>query len=47
MNPIESSSKSQLFSHFARVPKALASPVRLELLEALARVARKARPSED
>jgi rhodanese-related sulfurtransferase/predicted transcriptional regulator len=28
--------KSRLFSHFARVAKALASPVRLELLEALA-----------
>jgi DNA-binding transcriptional ArsR family regulator len=35
MNPIESSSKTQLFSHFARVAKPLASPVRLELLEAL------------
>jgi rhodanese-related sulfurtransferase/DNA-binding transcriptional ArsR family regulator len=29
-------SKNQLFAHFARVAKALASPVRLELLEALA-----------
>ena len=29
-------SKDQLFSHLARVAKALASPVRLELLEALA-----------
>ena len=36
MNAIEPSSKTQLFSHFARVAKALASPVRLELLEALA-----------
>jgi rhodanese-related sulfurtransferase/DNA-binding transcriptional ArsR family regulator len=36
MNAIESSSKTQLFSHFARVAKALASPVRLELIEALA-----------
>jgi DNA-binding transcriptional ArsR family regulator len=36
MNAIESSSKTQLFSHFARGAKALASPVRLELLEALA-----------
>ncbi|AGA33371.1 Transcriptional regulator, ArsR family [Thioalkalivibrio nitratireducens DSM 14787] len=36
MNAIEPSSKTQLFTHFARVAKALASPVRLELLEALA-----------
>ncbi len=36
MNAIQSPLKTQLFSHFARVAKALASPVRLELLEALA-----------
>jgi rhodanese-related sulfurtransferase/DNA-binding transcriptional ArsR family regulator len=36
MNATEPSSKTQLFTHFARVAKALASPVRLELLEALA-----------
>ncbi|WP_025367655.1 ArsR/SmtB family transcription factor [Thioalkalivibrio paradoxus] len=36
MNASESSPKNQLFTHFARVAKALASPVRLELLEALA-----------
>ena len=36
MSAIESSSKTQLFSHLARVAKALASPVRLQLLEALA-----------
>ncbi|TVP83883.1 MAG: ArsR family transcriptional regulator, partial [Thioalkalivibrio sp.] len=36
MNAIQSSLKTQLFTHFARVAKALASPVRLELLEALA-----------
>lgn len=36
MNANGPSSKNQLFTHFARVAKALASPVRLELLEALA-----------
>jgi len=36
MNANGTSPKNQLFSHFARVAKALASPVRLELLEALA-----------
>jgi DNA-binding transcriptional ArsR family regulator/rhodanese-related sulfurtransferase len=36
MNAPTSAPKSQLFTHFARVAKALASPVRLELLEALA-----------
>ncbi len=36
MNAIQTSSKTQLFTHFSRVAKALASPVRLELLEALA-----------
>lgn len=35
MNASEPSPKIQLFTHFARVAKALASPVRLELLEAL------------
>jgi len=36
MNASEPSPKDQLFTQFARVAKALASPVRLELLEALA-----------
>lgn len=36
MNASAPSPKNQLFTHFARVAKALASPVRLELLEALA-----------
>nr|WP_296749483.1 hypothetical protein [Thioalkalivibrio sp.] len=36
MNAIESPLKTQLFTHFARVAKALVSPVRPELLEALA-----------
>ncbi|TVP86184.1 MAG: ArsR family transcriptional regulator [Thioalkalivibrio sp.] len=36
MTANEPSAKNQLFTHFARVAKALASPVRLELLEALA-----------
>ena len=36
MNATQTTSKTPLFTHFARVAKALASPVRLELLEALA-----------
>jgi len=36
MSANQESPKNQLFTHFARVSKALASPVRLELLEALA-----------
>ena len=36
MNVSDPSPKVQIFTHFARVAKALASPVRLELLEALA-----------
>jgi len=36
MNKNTVSAKNELFAHFARVAKALASPVRMELLEALA-----------
>jgi tripartite ATP-independent transporter DctM subunit len=36
MNKNTDSAKNELFAHFARVAKALASPVRMELLEALA-----------